>query len=165
MTETLSAHSTVVLFGKIVEDLKVTPEKKGSSRSSANGPAIARIYGYSFGGTYYEMAGPVLFAVQGKGEPASRVEVPGPGLDDDDPFYKSLQCWSHDKSEQTIRMDLDSGTFEQVLLSDGGDGGMGVSGARVSGARVSGARVSGARVSGARVSGARLSGARGDASD
>ncbi|MBO6892033.1 MAG: pentapeptide repeat-containing protein [Roseibium sp.] len=161
MTETLNSHSTVVLFGKIVEDLKVVPEKKGSGKEQA----IARIYGYSFGGAYYEMASPVLFAVEGKGDAADKTEVPGPGLDDDDPFYKSLRCWSFDKSDKTIRMDLDSGTFEQVLLGDSGDGGMGVSGARVSGARVSGARVSGARVSGARISGARLSGARGDASD
>lgn len=165
MTETLKSHSTVVLFGKVVEDLKVTPDKKTTRKSTTNDQAIARIYGYSFGGTYYEMAGPVLFAVTGEGEDADKTAVPGPGLDDDDPFYKSLRCWSYDKSDQTIRMDLDSGTFEQVLLSDAGDGGMGVSGARVSGARVSGARVSGARVSGARISGARLSGARGDASD
>ncbi|MCV0428279.1 MAG: pentapeptide repeat-containing protein [Roseibium sp.] len=169
MSEKLNSSSTIVLYGKIVEDLKVVPEKKGTSGPAGSGPAIARIYGFSFGGAYYEMGSAVLFAVEGKGELASKVEVPGPGLDDDDPFYKSLRCWSYDKSAQTLRMDLDTGTFEQVLLSDA-DGGMGVSGARVSGARVSGARVSGARVSGARVSGARisgarLSGARGDASD
>jgi len=155
------------LFGKIVEDLKIVPEKKPAA---SNTPAFARIYGFSFGGTYYEMDGATMFLVHGKGDPAEKTAVPGPGLDDDDPFYASLRTWAYDKSEKTMRLDMDSGTFEQILLGDGGDGGPGVSGARVSGARVSGARVSGARVSGARVSGARisgarLSGARGDASD
>jgi uncharacterized protein YjbI with pentapeptide repeats len=81
-----------------------------------------------------------------------------------------LRVWSYDKADYTIRMDVETGMFEQVLLDmffggDGGVSGARVSGARVSGARVSGARVSGARVSGARISGARLSGGRGDAVD
>ena len=174
MAETLGSHATVVLFGRVVEDLTIVQDKKKSARSGSGANAIARIYGYSFGGSYYEMAGPVLFAVHGNGDAVSKVEVPGPTASDDK-FYKSLRCWSYDKSDATMRLDIDSGSFEQVLLSDDVDGGMGVSGARVSGARVSGARVSGARVSGARVSGARvsgarisgarLSGARGDASD
>lgn len=165
MPETLSSISNLFLFGKIVEDLQIVPEKRSGSKNSSTSPSFARIYGYSFNGTYYEMAGPSLFLVHGKGEAAKKVEVPGPNLDDDDPFYESLKVWEYDKADQTMRLDMDSGTFEQVLLSDPVDGGPGVSGARVSGARVSGARVSGARVSGARVSGARLSGARGDASD
>lgn len=166
MPETLNSNSTVVLFGKTVEDLKIISAKK----SGAGVPSIARIFGFSFGGEYVSMATPTLFVVHGRGEPASKAEVPGPGLDDGDPFYKALKTWSYQKSEESMRLDMDSGTFEQILLSDPIEGGSGVSGARVSGARVSGARVSGARVSGARVSGARisgarLSGARGDASD
>jgi hypothetical protein len=85
-------------------------------------------------------------------------------------FADNIRVWSYDKADYTIRMDVETGMFEQVLLDMVFDGGGGVSGARVSGARVSGARVAGARVSGARVSGARVSGARvggprGDASD
>jgi hypothetical protein len=72
-----------------------------------------------------------------------------------------LMVWSYDKADYTIRMDVETGMFEDLLLGAIlGGGGPGVSGARVSGARVSGARVSGARVSGAR-----LSGGRGDAGD
>jgi uncharacterized protein YjbI with pentapeptide repeats len=80
-------------------------------------------------------------------------------------FANDLMVWSYDKADYTIRMVVETGMFEQVLLDMFFDGGGGVSGARVSGARVSGARVSGARVSGARVSGARVGGPRGDASD
>ncbi len=157
MPEKLNSHGQVVLFGKLVDDLTIgTPP----STITEDTQTIARIYGYSFGGTYFELAGPVLFSVHGEGASVSTAQVPGPELDDDDPFYKSLKVWTYDHFAQTTRMDVESGTFEQLLLSDGGDGGPGVSGARVSGARVSGARVSGARVSGARVSGARISGAR-----
>ena len=166
MSETLQSQSEVTLFGKIVTDLKI----ESSDKSSKTKPAFARIYGFSFGGEYVEMAGSTFFVVNGPGKPALSTDVNVPGMDDDLEFYKTLKTWSYPKSEQAMRMDMDAGTFEQILLGDGPDGGSGVSGARVSGARVSGARVSGARVSGARVSGARLSGARlsgarGDAGD
>lgn len=161
MPETLNSQSTIVLFGKTVEDLKIISSKK----SGPGVPSIARIYGFSHGGEYVAMATPTLLMVHGSGESAMKVEVPGPSFEDTDPFYKSLKAWSYQKTDETMRLDMDMGSFEQVLLSDPIESGAGVSGARVSGARVSGARVSGARVSGARISGARLSGARGDASD
>ncbi|MEM1288709.1 MAG: pentapeptide repeat-containing protein [Pseudomonadota bacterium] len=158
MTEKLQAQADVVLFGKLVEDVTI---KAPAKTAPADKPGFARIYGFSFGGAYYEMGSATLMLVHGPGDAATGVAVPGPGLDDDDPFYKSLMCWTYAKSTQTTRLDVDSGTFEEVLLSEAAaEGGMGMSGARVSGARVSGARVSGARVSGARVSGARISGAR-----
>ena len=160
MSEKLSTHSEVVLFGKIVEDLGIKGQKNSAAKDKAAFMSSARIYGYSFAREYFEMAGPTLFVVKGPGVKATTVEVPGPGLDDDDPFYKSLYAWVAEKSEQTRRLDMDSGTWEEILLTDPVDGGSGMSGARVSGARVSGARVSGARLSGARVSGARISGAR-----
>lgn len=141
------------------------------------GGIFARVYGFSFEGIYYDLPRPTLFLVHGPGElvtdpqpnrNAARAPT-NPSLTGlgaaDFQFSDELYVWSYDKSDFTIRMDVETGMFEQVLLdvffSDGG----GVSGARVSGARVSGARVSGARVSGARVSGARLSGGGGGASD
>ncbi len=166
MAETMKSLSSVVLFGKVVEDLEVTEtEIKADNKKSTKKPNLARIYGFSYEGAYYEMDTPTLLLVHGPGDRAMDEEVAGPGLDDDDNFYKSLKSWTYQRSDKTMRLDYDSGTIEQVLLQGLGDGGPGMSGARVSGARVSGARVSGARVSGARISGARLSGARGDASD
>ncbi|MEO0328960.1 MAG: pentapeptide repeat-containing protein [Pseudomonadota bacterium] len=162
MSETLKSHAEIVLFGKVVEDLLVSSENK-PRKNNDNDAVVARIYGFSYGGAYYEMDGPTLFVVGGEGKNAMDADVAGPGLDDDDKFYASLKTWTYGQHERSTRMDVESGTFEQLLLQGGGDGG-GMSGARVSGARVSGARVSGARISGARLSGARLSGAR-DASD
>jgi uncharacterized protein YjbI with pentapeptide repeats len=79
-------------------------------------------------------------------------------------FVDELRAWSYDRADYSIRMDIETGMFEDILLDAFFNGG-GSGGPVVGGARVSGARVSGARVSGARVSGARLSGGRGDASD
>ena len=142
---------------------------------------FARIYGFSYEGRYYELPMPALFLVHGDGAIAETVAV-----DDaraarapDDPsrsgmaaqdfsFADNLRVWSYDRADLSIRLDVDSGTFEQILLDLvlGGGGGPSVSGARVSGARVSGARVSGARVRGARVAGARVGvGRDGDTSD
>ncbi|MCP4316188.1 MAG: hypothetical protein GY789_09260 [Hyphomicrobiales bacterium] len=199
MPETLLSASNIVLFGRVVEDITIAAPKGNKSHNpsvamskgtlsglqrqlmrielgevTASGreslARFARIYGFSYEGAYFEVGVPVLFLVHGDGVAPGDIKVPGPDPEDKN-FYNELRAWSYDRSDETMRLDIDSGTFEQTLLSTiGGDGGPGVSGARVSGARVSGARVSGARVSGARVSGARvsgarISGARGDAGD
>jgi hypothetical protein len=154
-----------------------TQERVGPNRDLENqladaGALFARIYGFSYEGTYYDLARPALFLVHGTGVPVTeafpgvgapaRARAPGePSLTGvaaaDFQFVDDLMVWSYDKFDYTIRMDVESGMFEDVLLPmiGGGGGGPGVSGARVSGARVSGARVSGAR----------LSGGRGDAGD
>jgi hypothetical protein len=154
------------------------------------GMIIARIYGFSYEGAYYDLPKPILFGVHGEGEPAvlasnvvgssqtnaqltraprepsiSGVGAADFGIADD------IRVWSYDKADYTIRMDVETGMFEQVLLDAclGEDGpyvsGGRVSGGRVAGGRVSGGRVSGGRVSGGRVSGGRVSGGRGDPSD
>ncbi len=142
---------------------------------------FARIYGFSYEGRYYELPMPTLFLVHGDGADPERVAVDARAArapDDssrsgmaaqDFSFADNVRVWSYDRADLSIRLDVDSGTFEQILLDlvlGGGGGGPVVSGARVSGARVAGARVSGARVSGARVAGARVRGGRdGDSSD
>ena len=74
-------------------------------------------------------------------------------------FADDIMVWAYDKADYTIRMDVETGMFEQVLLDAYfGGGGPAVSGAKVSGAKVSGAKVSGAKVSGAKVSGAKARG-------
>ena len=147
---------------------------------TAKNAAIARIYSFSYEGAYYDLPQPALFLVHGEGllvtnaspknkegggAPGSSIAPGEPSLTGvaaaDFQFADGIRVWSYDKADHTIRMDVETGQFEDVLLNMFFGGG----GPAVSGARVSGARVSGARVSGARVSGARLSGGRGDASD
>ena len=78
-------------------------------------------------------------------------------------FADDIQVWSYDKADYTIRMDVETGMFEQVLLDlifDGGGPG-GIAGANVRGANVRGANVRGANVRGANVRGANVRGGGG----
>jgi hypothetical protein len=198
MAETLLSASNVLLFGRVVEDLQIVHTHNhnpfADSRKTANNllgdqiehdktvagtkARFARIYGFSFEGTYYDLPRPVLFLVHGPGVPAetapgasrvsrapdtpSRTGVAAPDFS----FADDLMVWSYDKADYTIRMDVESGMFEQVLLEaffdDGGTGWGRVSGAKVSGAKVSGAKVSGAKLAGAKLGGYRF---RGDPTD
>ncbi len=140
---------------------------------------FARIYAFAYEGHYYDLPKPVIFLVHGSGTPADAGTKPHGKRAHAQPSAShtgvakmsmtssdDLMVWSYDQADFSMRLDVDSGPFERILLEamlppDGPQGYFG--GARVSGARVSGARVSGARVSGARVSGARVGG--GDSGD
>ena len=105
-------------------------------------PCLARIYGFSFEGFYYDLMRPVFFLVHGEGIPASeirrggfgavnRARAPGsPSLTGlaqaDFQFAEDIVVWSYDKADYTIRMDVETGMFEQVLLDAmlGGPGGL-----------------------------------------
>ena len=154
------------------------------NRLTHDKPTIARIYSFSYEGAYYDLPQPALFLVHGPGEQVTKVPLsrrapvegavpnPEPARAPGEPslsgvaaadfqFVDGIMVWSYDKADHTIRMDVETGEFEDVLLNMFFDGG----GPAVSGSRVSGSRVSGSRVSGSRVSGSRLSGGRGDAND
>lgn len=186
MPETLLSGSSITLFGRVVDDLDVKPARSAPpetpkglksdlqvqlDKPGGNDPKFARIYGFSYGGVYYEILRPTLFLVHGDGADGTKVEQPGPDTEDV-PFYgKSLRAWAYDHADQTIRLDYASGRFEQVLLDMTADESFAqpirtsISGSRVAGSRVSGSRVSGSRVSGSRVAGSRVSGSRLDGSD
>ena len=88
--------------------------------------------------------------VAGGGQPPAPAAAPPPN---------DIHYWEYEKGDFSLRLDVEAGPFEQILLQMALRGGGGVSGAGVSGAGVSGAGVSGAGVSGAGVSGAGVSGA------
>ncbi|WP_282152084.1 pentapeptide repeat-containing protein [Ruegeria atlantica] len=189
MPESLLSFSEVLIYGRELEDLeykRIPSGGKGANKhldeqfgvengeKELNGPRFAKIYGFAFEGTYYDLPEPVIFLVHGKGglvadpnEPpdnASRApKEPGIGgvAAADYQVADGIRFWKYDKSDQTMRMDVMTGQFEQVLLDIYfGFDSPAISGAKVSGAKVSGAKVSGAKVSGAKVSGAKVSGAK-----
>jgi hypothetical protein len=100
---------------------------------------FARIYGFTFENVYYDLSKPVLFLVHGDGELASEetgkfsaarspgaTSLTGLGAADFD-FADGLRVWSYDKADYTIRMDVETGMFDDVLLAamlGGGPGGM-----------------------------------------
>lgn len=190
MPETLLSPSNILLFGRELKDLKIpqvkdgedgrdshtpfTVRRKGANRDleeqlAAPEAKVARIYGFSYEGTYCDLPKPALFLVHGDGEPVTRPAVardntnparaPGePSLTGvaaaDFQFVDELRAWSYDKADYTIRLDVESGMFEDVLLN-----------MYFSGGKVSSWRTGGSKVTGSKVSGGRLSGGRGDASD
>ena len=191
MGESLLSFSEVLLFGREIDDITVKKNtdlpagKKRPQRGNnflhdrLKDPKLARIYGFSFEGTYYELPSPTLFLVEGDGVLVSEVTKTGAGAatnpsnpsraprapefgglaSSEFQFADDIRVWSYDKSDYTIRMDVASGMLEQVLLEPTfSDIDASVSGAKVSGAKVSGAKVSGAKVSGAKVSGAKARG-------
>lgn len=184
--------SGIYLFGRKVDELSIRKSvesegrlKRGGDNNllkrqlDANGRSLARIYAFSFEGNLFEMTRPTIFLVHGPGMNVEEIpDSPGLELIARSPpsptttgmgsqigsFARLLRVWLYDKGDYTLRLDLASGTFEQMLLGpETGDYSAFGGAARSSGARSSGARSSGARSSGARSSGvmARSSGAMG----
>jgi hypothetical protein len=119
------------------------------------GAAFARIYGFSFEGHYYDLPKPVIMLVHGTGAPVSGGS-PAPIAETDEAardweYSTGLYEWNYDKGTMSIRLDIESGTLEQILLEaalNGSGGGYAGAQARITGAQ---ARISGAQ---ARISGA-----------
>lgn len=186
MPETLLSHSNIWLYGRVVEDLNIAGSHNPfvQARVSQNNfvenqltgedANFARIYGISYEGTYYELPWPVILLVHGDGAEAesapgaARVarapdnpDRSGQGAQDFS-FADELRVWAYDRADFSIRIDVESGTFEELLIGLLGDGEYpSVSGAKVRGAKVQGAKVRGAKVRGAKVRGAKLRGPSG----
>ena len=167
MVETLLSPSNILLYGRVLQDLKfefvrppktaaaeVKPDKKNCEseavltppdappRLGANNfledqlaeqPVVVRVYGYSFEGHYYDMAKPAIFLLHGPGSdpeafrpglatPEARVSRAPADADrtgvagQDGSFSEDMRVWSYDKGDFSIRMDTESGSFEEILL-------------------------------------------------
>jgi hypothetical protein len=96
-------------------------------------PHLARIYGFSYEGHYYDLARPAIFLVHGPGNdpeawrpdstlPHARSDRAPADADRSGiartatSFAEDMRVWSYDKGDFSIRLDPDSGTFEQILL-------------------------------------------------
>ncbi len=100
-------------------------------------PGFARIYGFSFEGYYYDLAKPAIFLVHGPGDdPDPRLQagaappfanpdrastaphdVDFTGTANQDySFASDLRVWPYDKGDFSIRLDTETGPFEQILL-------------------------------------------------
>jgi len=178
MTESLLSFSEVLLFGRVLDDLAYVAKERsarGNNQHLKNQfdpergekPQLAKVYGFAYEGTYYDLPTPVIFLVHGPGQSATEGNSPGnlasraPNDPDkngvgaaDFQIANDIMVWNYDKADQTMRMDVMTGMLEQVLL----DIYFGFDSPAISGAKVSGAKLSGAKVSGAKVSGAKARG-------
>ena len=158
MTESLLNQSVVRLYGRAVSDLKLdgtASQGDGATtrlqdQLSADGAQLARIYGFEHDGHYYDLPSPAIFLVHGDGRaPADSgvVVESDPELEIDD---AKIRVWVYDKADFSIRLDIQTGTFEDILMAatENASQQLQASGMRVSGMRVSGMRVSGMRMKG-----------------
>jgi hypothetical protein len=202
--ESLLSGSTVLLFGKVLQDITLnhrvynrrgTPPRRGVNKllqdPLAYGPdsdphvrpedasLLARIYGFSHQGQYFELAPPAIFLVHGIGDDpealrpfdqqdSARQFTQGSTILDKagvalqlGHFAQDVRVWSYDKSDFSLRLDEASGMLEQILLqaeldSDGDYpqfGGGKVGGGKVGGGKVGGGKVGGGKVGGGKVGG------------
>jgi hypothetical protein len=99
----------------------------------APGARLARIYGFSYDGHYYDLAKPAIFLVHGPGSdpeawrpdtalPNARVDRAPSDADRSGiartatSFAEDVRVWSYDKGDFSLRLDPESGPFEQILL-------------------------------------------------
>ncbi len=136
MSEKLIHASTILLFGRLVQDVKIVAatdaeDPRPLPRNSANNllqkevtqssgqpeRGLARIYAFSYEGHYYDLSKPALFVVHGPGDPAVTRAVEHTGLAASAvEFAPDVRVWAYDKSDLSIRLDIETGTFDQILL-------------------------------------------------
>ncbi|MEP9388842.1 hypothetical protein [Mesorhizobium sp. KR9-304] len=184
--ETLLSASAVFLYGRMVGDLQLVadtelkqrPKRKGAnlflqSQLKAEKAGFARIYAFSYEGYIYDLAKPALFLVHGGGyeidspEPEDleyqrlsrspgRATWTGVGRQSG-VFSLDMRVWVYDKGDFSMRLEVETGTFEDLLLvseldeeawGSGGRSGSGRSGSGRSGSGRSGSGRSGSGRSG-----------------
>jgi hypothetical protein len=124
MTETLLAASEIKLYGRAILGLSVDPGsdvglgangflKKQLETDADNPPKFARIYAFSYEGQYYVLPKPAIFLVHGDDVAASNdAGVAAKNWD----FSPDIQAWTYDKGDFSIRLDIETGPLEQILL-------------------------------------------------
>ena len=144
MQENLLSPTNIHLFGREFLGLNIenVPQTLGANRflreqldptsaeAVARGaPQFARIYAISYEGTFYNLPKPTIYLVHGEGRAvggAGKVRHPGPGTDptvddtgviaEDFDLESDVHVWEYDKGDFTLRIDIASGTFDDILL-------------------------------------------------
>ena len=136
--ETLFAGSTVRLFGNNFEGLELKAEggapvgAPSALRAVHDTPAgetglsprLARIYGFSYQGSYYKLPEPTVLLVYGEGtpvvSPAQGAAPAFPGVEfNGQTFAAGVLMWEQDRSDYSVRIDITPGWLYDVLLDPG----------------------------------------------
>ena len=132
--DTLLSSSQVRLFGREFNGLSLDTAwlKKMASQSGPgkggtlatkldpnDDPKLARIYGFSYEGSYYKLDAPYVFLVHGDG---TQIDVEDPSMNHvgvemmGERFLKEVRMWSYDKVDFSVRIEITSGWLEEILL-------------------------------------------------
>jgi hypothetical protein len=194
MPESLLNFSGILLFGRPLDELALVnpdpcnPDPSVPGRMGANSflekqlrdpkSKFARIYGFSYEGSYFDLHRPAVFLVHGDGmevEELPSLVKPGrrysraPDTPDktgmasyEGGFAQDIRVWSYDRADFTLRLDIESGSFDEMLLSyETDDDWAHYSGAVVTGGKVGGGKVGGGKVGGGKVGGGKVGARRG----
>jgi hypothetical protein len=183
----LMMQSRILLYGRVLQGITIDAsvfdagtggyaglgsnrflrEQFDTSTVGSHAPCFAMIYGFEFEAHYYDLMVPTVLLVHGTGEtrvPANdpvisaasdRVEEPFPDIAPD------IVVWPYDKADFSMRLDIDSGPLESILLEvefDDLEMAAESSGRKVSGRKVSGRKVAGSLGRGRKVHGRKMSG-------
>ena len=149
MPETLLTATGIKLYGRLELGLTLNAPGTGgqlgannflANQLNAKGATLARIYGFSYEGHYYDLPMPAIFVVHGPGSPvdvgardrstvdtsgvitkewefSSRPGTPGSGNKAAVVGPPDLMMWEYDKGDFSLRLDIESGPLEQILLA------------------------------------------------
>ena len=126
MPEPLLAATSVKLFGQVVLGLTLDltaagggddgPFKGLAGKLKVADPQLARIYGFSHDGVYFDLARPAIFLVRGPGTPVTN-DLPVTGVVAMPPALAgSVTAWDYDRDDFSLRIDLDIGPIDRILL-------------------------------------------------
>jgi hypothetical protein len=146
MRESLLSASNIILFGRefplhwrgckdpkaegdveVFEDAKAIRGANRFLRQQLEEPGarLARIYAFSYEGKFYNLPKPAIFLVHGPGKPMKdhapiadkQASVTASGVVARDfGFELDVMYWEYDKSDYSLRMDIVSGTLDEILL-------------------------------------------------
>ena len=144
MSEHLLTQSAVKMYGRVMNGLTLAvpgPDDVSDlgfnkflrkqllgegTYGDTNRPTLARIYAFSFEGSFYNLPRPAIFLVHGLGH-----TIGGSGTFDDVKsavlndsgipargfvFETDVRYWEYDKDDMSLRLDSFSGTLDDILI-------------------------------------------------
>ncbi len=148
----LLEHSKILIYGRVVAGVTLDAPPADDANSDEDDALIdpeilkragvdkklATVFGFEFEGHYYDLPKPAILLVHG--EPKSPQDA-GAVVESDPKLMDDIKVWSYDKADFSVRLDVDSGPLEDILLEKAvNDSGVA---AQTSAKRVSGKRMSG----------------------
>jgi hypothetical protein len=135
MTEHLLTPSGIKLYGRVETGLTLVAPPAGAAIGANNflfnqlnaaNATLARIYAFSHEGHMYDLPKPAIFVVHGTGtviKLPNRSDVDTSGVVRKEwefsaiPAGSDLFYWEYEKGDFSLRLDIESGPFEQILLA------------------------------------------------
>jgi hypothetical protein len=114
------------------------PPGPDASQAPDNLPRLARIYGFSYLGSYFKMANPPVMRVYGPGyavrtgfSPENPMDIVGVEFKDED-FVAGIRMWAADQLDVAVRIDITIGWLREILLDSDMTGDANVTGSGIS---------------------------------